>query len=76
MNVLLRSRSTGIVLIAIAISTLVRPLWWFGGHAFFALLLIIAGVCVALTLVLFVAFKITLSSGASDLQRSAVETKG
>ena len=39
-------------------------------------LIIIAGVCVALTLVLFVAFKITLSSGASDLQRSAVETKG
>ena len=39
-------------------------------------LLIIAGVCVVLMVILFVAFKITLSSGASDLQRTTVETKG
>jgi type VI secretion system protein ImpK len=39
-------------------------------------LIIIAAACFALMLLLFVAFKITLTSGASDLQRASVETKG
>lgn len=38
------ARLAGIALIAIAVSSVMRPLWWFGGHAFFAVLLIGAGV--------------------------------
>ena len=37
------ARIAGFVLIAIAISSLASPLWWFGGHAFFAVLLILGG---------------------------------
>jgi phage shock protein PspC (stress-responsive transcriptional regulator) len=36
-------RIAGFVLIAIAISSLARPVWWVGGHGFFAVLLIVAG---------------------------------
>jgi phage shock protein PspC (stress-responsive transcriptional regulator) len=36
-------RIAGIVLIAIAVSSLARPFWWFGGHAVFAILLIMGG---------------------------------
>lgn len=36
-------RIAGIVLIAIAISSIAKPLWWFGGHGFFAVLLIVGG---------------------------------
>jgi phage shock protein PspC (stress-responsive transcriptional regulator)/predicted membrane protein len=36
-------RIAGFVLIAIAISSVARPVWWFGGHGLFAVLLIIGG---------------------------------
>jgi phage shock protein PspC (stress-responsive transcriptional regulator) len=36
-------RIAGIVLIVIAVSTAASPVWWFGGHALFAVLLIIGG---------------------------------
>ena len=36
-------RIAGIVLIAIAVSSIAKPLLWFGGHGFFAVLLIIGG---------------------------------
>jgi phage shock protein PspC (stress-responsive transcriptional regulator) len=36
-------RIAGFVLIAIAVSSLLRPVWWAGGHGLFAVLLIIGG---------------------------------
>ena len=36
-------RIAGFVLIAIAITTLARPVWWIGGHSLFAVLLIVGG---------------------------------
>ncbi len=36
-------RIAGIALIAIAVSSIATPLWWFGGHGLFAVLLIIGG---------------------------------
>jgi phage shock protein PspC (stress-responsive transcriptional regulator) len=36
-------RIAGFVLIAIAISSLLRPVWWAGGHGLFAVLLIVGG---------------------------------
>ena len=36
-------RIAGFVLIAIAISSVASPVWWFGGHGLFAVLLIIGG---------------------------------
>lgn len=36
-------RIAGFVLIAIAISSLARPVWWVGGHSLFSVLLIVGG---------------------------------
>jgi len=36
-------RIAGVVLIAIAISTLAQPVWWWGGHGLFPVLLIVGG---------------------------------
>ncbi|MEY2420409.1 MAG: hypothetical protein QOI95_476 [Acidimicrobiaceae bacterium] len=36
-------RITGFVLIAIAVSSLARPVWWVGGHGLFPVLLIVGG---------------------------------
>src|SRR4051812_13519780 len=36
-------RIAGIVLIAIAVSSMAKPLFWFGGHGFFAVALIVGG---------------------------------
>ena len=37
------ARIAGIVLIVMAVSSVASPVWWFGGHVFFAVLLIIGG---------------------------------